>query len=102
MITERDPAMKEISVLALGVEERSDEAPGPAARDRPRTRRSWPNRSGASSPQSTGCGSLRRRIGVRSVARWGILLWRYWGSFTSVVTGWIADPNVLRNLPANA
>ena len=42
----------------------------PAAQDRPRTRRSWPNRSGASSPQSTGCGSLRRRIGVRSVARW--------------------------------
>ena len=32
--------------------------PGPAAQDW--TQWSWPNRSGASSPQSTGCGSLRK------------------------------------------
>ena len=34
------------------------------------TRRSWPSRSGASSPRSIGCGSLRRPSAVRSPARW--------------------------------
>ena len=60
MTAERDSmTLNEISYSALGVEERSDEAPGPAAQDRRRTRRSWPSRSGASSPRSIGCGSWR-------------------------------------------
>ena len=44
--------------------------PGPGTQDRPRTRRSWPSQSGASSPRSIGCGSSRRRSAVRSPARW--------------------------------
>ena len=37
MITERESmTLNESSVPALGVEERSDEAPGPGAQDRPR------------------------------------------------------------------
>ena len=71
MTAERDSmTLNEITFPALGVEERSDEAPGPAALDRRRTRRSWPSRSGASSPQSIGCASLRRRIAAHGPAMW--------------------------------
>ena len=44
--------------------------PGPGAQNRPQTRRSWPSRSGASSPRSIGCGFLRRWGAVSSPARW--------------------------------
>ena len=71
MTAERDSmTLNEISYSALGVEERSDEAPRAGAQDRRRTRRSWPSRSGASSPRSIGCGSWRRRSAAHSPARW--------------------------------
>ena len=61
--------------------------PGPAAPDRPRTRRLWPSRSGASSPQSIGCGFWRRRIAAHSPARSGRLL-RGEGLYSSHLTAW--------------
>ena len=63
--------LNEVSVPVLEVEERRDlRPPGLAAPDRLRTRRLWPSRSGASSPQSIGCGLWRRRIAAHSSARW--------------------------------
>ena len=61
--------------------------PGPAAPDRPRTRRLWPSRSGASSPQSIGCGFWSRRIAAHSPARWARLLRRE-GLYSSHLTAW--------------
>ena len=61
--------------------------PGPAAPDRPRTRRLWPSRSGASSPQSIGCGFWRRRIAAHSPGEVGRLLRRE-GLYSSHLTAW--------------
>ena len=52
-----------------------------------RARRSWPSRSGASSPRSIGCGSLRRRSAVRSPGEVGRLLRRE-GLYSSHLTAW--------------
>ena len=71
MTAERDSmTLNEVSVPALGVEERSDEAPR-AGRARPTPDPEVvASRSGASSPQSIGCGFWRRRIAAHSPARW--------------------------------
>ena len=61
--------------------------PGPDAQDRPRTRRSWRSRSGASSRRSIGCGSLRRRIAAHGAAQVGRLLRRE-GLYSSHLTAW--------------
>ena len=71
MTAERDSmTLNEVSVPALRWSRSvATRPPGPAAPDRPRTRRLWPSRSGASSPQSIGYG-WRRRIAAHSPARW--------------------------------
>ena len=85
---ENSMTLNEVSVPALEVEERSDpRPPGPAAPDRPRTRRLWPSRSGASSPQSISCGFWRRRIAARSPARWAACFARE-GLYSSHLTAW--------------
>ena len=72
MTAERDSmTLNEVSVPALGVEERSDEAPRAGrARPTPDPEVVAKSRSGASSPQSIGCGFWRRRIAAHSPARW--------------------------------
>ena len=61
----------EVGARALGVEERSDETPrARASGAKPAPDPEVRHRSGASSPPSIGCGSLRRRSAVHSPARW--------------------------------
>ena len=71
MTAERDSmTLNEVSVPPWGSRSVATRPPGPAAPDRPRTRRLWPSRSGASSPQSIGWRILGRRIAAHSPARW--------------------------------
>ena len=71
MTAERDSmTLNEISYSALGVEERSDEAPRAGRARATPDPEVVPSRSGASSPRSIGCGSWRRPIAAHGPARW--------------------------------
>ena len=75
MTAERDAmTLKEVSLPALGAEERSDETPR-AGRARPTPDPEVVAKpSGASSVQSIDCGSWSRRSAARSPARWAACL----------------------------
>ena len=88
MTAERDSmTLNEVSVPALGVEERSDEAPRPAAPDRPRTRRLWPSRSGASSHAEYRLRVLEEADRCTQPGEVGRLLRRE-GLYSSHLTAW--------------
>ena len=61
--------------------------PGAGAQDRGRTRRSWPSRSGASSPRSIGCGPLEEAERCTQPGEVGRLLRRE-GLYSSHLTAW--------------
>ena len=72
MTAERDSmTLNEISYSALGVEERSDEAPrGGRARPTPDPEVVAKPKRRQFTAQSIGCGSWRRRSAAHSPARW--------------------------------
>ena len=86
MTAERDSmTLNEISYPALGVEERSDEAPRAGRPKWTSTRRSWPSPSGASLPRNIGCGEEADRC--TQLGEVGRLLRRE-GLYSSHLTTW--------------